>query len=154
MRYREGAPRTFDVDEMIELWKTGEWSYSALARKYGKDHTTIMHHIKRVGLWIPKPVLVIVRPRKKRTAYFLPPPVIVPPQTPHKYDHLLYEQEPNKGKTYAQYLKEAKKGKKGKIYRQIAPYRSVRQAPNFDIPTEKKRSWHYTESDILDEGYL
>lgn len=43
----------FDLSEMLELRKSG-WSTLALGRRYGKDHTTILHHCKKRGIEPPQ----------------------------------------------------------------------------------------------------
>lgn len=34
---------TYDLEEMFELRRKG-WSYKSLGKKYGRDHSTIVHH--------------------------------------------------------------------------------------------------------------
>lgn len=92
----------YDVQEMLELYRTGEWTHVQLGEKYGKDRTTIMHHIKKAGIPTVK--------REKK-----PVPVKIGKQKPvksepvvDKYAHV-YDPPVNKGKRYQDYLEEALK---------------------------------------------
>jgi hypothetical protein len=103
-----GRPYTFDVMEMLELRAKG-WTYSELGRKYGKDHTTIMHSCKKFGVVpnqpvpaqrIPKvpsdPFQEEERPMKKKK------------KIQDKYAYI-FDEPVNPGKTYAQYMADARK---------------------------------------------
>ena len=37
-----------DIDNMLKLKNDG-WSFSKIGRKYKLHHTTVMHHLKRLG---------------------------------------------------------------------------------------------------------
>jgi hypothetical protein len=92
----------FDLHEMLNLRRSG-WSFSALGFKYGKDHTTIMHHCKKHGVVSQIPVYT--------SRGNVPRPMFIEEVRknfiPGKYDEYL-SQPTNPGKTYKQYLAEAK----------------------------------------------
>ncbi len=115
-----GRPYTFDVNEMLKLRAMG-WGFSELGRKYGKDHTTIMYHCQKFGVvaFEPPPLMpniewiveretdnIFTRQQKGRS----------------KYDYLLLEADGkiNEGKSYKQYIEDAKKQKDGQWYRLYA----------------------------------
>lgn len=168
---------TFDVEAMLELWKTGKYTYNELARRFKKDHTTIMHHVKKAGLWvpmIPQPRILDCAGGGEKTKFnrglfnadplrvhdnsILNRPLKVPeikaPPVVHKYDHLLYEDVNTKTKTYAQYLAQAKKRKGGKWYRQFAPYRGIQRSTAAGTSTRPPRSKNYTEDlDVVPDEF-
>ena len=99
---------------MFELRMKG-WSYSALGRMFHKDHTTIMYHCQKFGIVFNKPTPI-------EDIFFIEEqesePLPLP--KPHKYDYLFEKDGPiNKGKTYAQYIEDAKKQKYGHWYRVV-----------------------------------
>lgn len=100
----------FDLQEMLALYATGEWSSAALGRKYGKDHTTILHHAKKAGI-VPDPNAS----RRKRvappSAKFMIPQRAKSKLAPPVVDKYAYLFDPpiNPGKTYAEYQAEALK---------------------------------------------
>lgn len=91
---------------MIQLRKEG-WGYSALGRKFSKDHTTIMYHCIRLGLGTSKKGREELTSEGVRAYLLRKNGDTPPPKKVHKYDHLLYEQNVNPGKSYKEYLKEA-----------------------------------------------
>lgn len=93
----------FDLMEMFVLRRAG-WSYSSLGRKYRKDHTTIMHHCKKHAV---VPLVPVFNPRENNMK-MIPVMVVEKRFVPGKYDAYLAQQT-NPGKSYKQYLAEAKK---------------------------------------------
>jgi hypothetical protein len=98
---------------MLELRVLG-WSYSKLGRYFHKDHTTIIYHCVKWGIVpfkLPPPVPEIefedvVSYKKKKKE----------PRTFYKYSVLLDDEQDgpiNPGKSYKQYLEDAKKQKHG-----------------------------------------
>lgn len=96
---KAGPPYTFDVNEMLVLRSQG-MSYTALGRKYGKDHTTIMYHCRRFGITPPRKPLAY-----KREKVYIDPAYIPPP--PHKYDSI-WNEKINPGHSYKYLLKKAR----------------------------------------------
>lgn len=94
---------------MLELRKQG-WSYSALGRRYGKDHTTILYHCEKANVAPEVPVViqktfknekiinVAIEPKEKE--------IPKPPPKPDKYANIISPKE-KKLRSYASYLKEA-----------------------------------------------
>lgn len=97
----------FDIERMITLRVEG-WSFSALGREFGKDHTTMMYHCKR--LRVPSPETVRVMQRRGdgdiviRTIKAVR--VIPPEPKRYRYDDILEEKTPP-ARSYKSYLKEA-----------------------------------------------
>lgn len=104
-----GRPYTFDVMEMLELRAQG-WTFAALGRKYGKDHTTIIHSCKKFSVVPNQPV------RNERIKKGLPGSFQMEEKSvlkkkkriQDKYAYI-FDEPVNPGKTYEQYLAEAKK---------------------------------------------
>ena len=100
-------PITFDIHEMIQLFASGTWTYSALGRRYGKDHTSIMHHVKKLGLVKHQPIPPQVQQMK--FVIEVPEEEILAARVAPKYQHLLEESRACPGKSYKEYLAEALK---------------------------------------------
>ncbi len=87
------------VTEMVTLHLLG-WSSVSLGKKFGKDHTTILHHLRKCGI-----------PADHRRPTYEPTEeeigaieiFVQAEPTPIKYAHLLMEKI-NQGKSYSQYL--------------------------------------------------
>lgn len=113
----------YDIEEMFSLRRAG-WSYSALGRKYGKDHTTIMYHCNEHGV-VPEvpvkpfrnPVRAFVKALEKRrpfvwdkeTKKFIDPSQAkIEPPAPKvdKYAEII-SPKTKKPRSYASLLKEA-----------------------------------------------
>ena len=114
------------------MLRASGWSLSRLARKYKKDHTTILYHCQKWGVVQFQPPRTIpemefeAREVQKRKAN---PKQVVP----HKYDYLLTKDGPiNEGKSYKEYLEDAKKQKDGAQW-----YRLYARSTNFQ---EEKRA--------------
>jgi len=104
----------FDLQLMIDLRNSDpiKWNYSALGRYFKRDHTTIMYHFRRLGMATGKQRgvemyklrgLETLSQYKKRQAL-----AIIQPVSIHKYD-FIFTEKLNPGKTYKEYLAEAKK---------------------------------------------
>lgn len=91
---------------MIQLRKEG-WGYSALGKKFSKDHTTIMYHCIRLGLGTSKKGRGELTSDGVKEYLLRKNGITPPPRKVHKYDYLLYEKNVNPGKSYKEYLKEA-----------------------------------------------
>jgi len=104
-----GRPYTFDVMEMLDLRSQG-WSYSALGRKYGKDHTTIMHSCKKFGVVPNKPIPVQEEKPKNGVAdtFYEEEKPVVKRNIQDKYAHI-WDEPVNPGKTYEEYMADARK---------------------------------------------
>lgn len=112
-----GRPVGFDLEEMLELRRKG-WSFKALGFKYGKDHTTMVHHCHRNNV---HPEGREFRKPKRRILKRIKPVKVVPkiekpvwkpkPQEPKvdKYAEVYDYQERPSTRSYASYLKEALK---------------------------------------------
>lgn len=147
---------TFDIREMIKLRSEG-WGYSALARRYKKDHSTIIYHCQRLNVKqnellpedLAKKEFLIeladttsgraVKERKIKS-------LVLP-----KYAYLM-DEPVNRGKTYKEYLAEALKRPIEKRYHDIY-YR------NFGVTRlaqhqEEERSEDYFPDSGMDEGQL
>ncbi len=121
---KAGPPYTFDVEKMLQMRKDQNLSYSELGRIFHKDHTTIMYHCLKWGAGNPERVAkrgmrILVMPGEEYFEYdeskFT--------QKERKYDYLFDEGPINKGKTYKQYLEDAKKQKTaGGWYRLFAKH--------------------------------
>lgn len=110
---------SFDIVRMIELRKLG-WAYSALAREFGKDHTTIMYHCRRLGLGTKdeeRKTLI----EKGMREYELRNNVRwgQKARKVYKYDYLLMEENVNPGKSYKEYLTESLRRPVEKRYYEI-----------------------------------
>jgi hypothetical protein len=94
-----GRPYTFDVMEMLELRRQGA-TYSELGRKYGKDHTTIMHSCKKFGV-VPNMPMPQVNSLKKaiNTPFNEEDRPIVKRNIQDKYAHI-FDEPVCEGKTY------------------------------------------------------
>lgn len=89
---------------MIELRLSG-WSYSSLGREFGKEHTTIMYHCKRL--------IESERPTRLEEEEYSDNPLklcVVP-----KYAYLM-DEKLCEGKTYKEYLAESLKRPAEKHY--------------------------------------
>lgn len=103
-----GRPYTFDVMEMLELRRQGV-SYSELGRKYGKDHTTIMHSCKKFGVVPNTPMPQGINLKKASdTPLNEEEEPVVKLNIQDKYAYI-FDQAVNPGKTYQEYLAEARK---------------------------------------------
>ncbi len=102
MAHPFGRSLTFDIRAMLELRAMGV-SYSELGRKFHKDHTTIMHHCVKYGVYPSHPATTEV-PAIKWQYYVEPEPVYEAPVP--KYAHLI-EEDAGRNKTYKQYLAES-----------------------------------------------
>lgn len=130
---KEISRMNYDLEEMLELRRQG-WTTPALGARYGKDHTTILHHCRKHGVEPParsgaatKQVIPgicahcekeIENHRRKKfcsrdclIASFAKPvkwqPKIHVPS--HKYIHIIDEPEQTRGHDYSWYLDQAKK---------------------------------------------
>lgn len=139
---------SFDITLMLEMYRTGKWTYKGLARYFDKDHTTIMYHVRRAGMPTMYQNIVPSKVKKRKprvidlaAVRYQPPVPVIPPHKPHKYDYLLYETDTIKApKSYAVLLREAKARKSGGWYRTFAPYHGVRRIAVTEVSQEKKRS--------------
>lgn len=109
----------YNIEEMIHLWRNEGWSFSALARRYNRDHTTILSQIRRQVPdeyleWHNKRTTKKLKPKDKRIKVRLfgadsglnhhPDPEIVEAQR----EHLLDAEGPiNYGKSYKEYVAES-----------------------------------------------
>ena len=103
----------WDLKEMLELWLAG-WSYSDLGKRYGRDHSTIMHHIQKkfpVEYENRKVNRVALPYRGKRvSADERRKRILERKDVAPQYAHLMrYDDDINEGKSYTEYLKEALK---------------------------------------------
>lgn len=117
---------TYDLIEMLQLRGKG-WSYQELAVRYERERTTLLHQGKKWGVEVgcvvvadPDgfPVVIgfddtiidknkrVAAPILKKTVNEMKGKKI--PVKISKYQHL-FEDQINPGKSYAQYVKEAKK---------------------------------------------
>ncbi len=55
---------------ILEMHKAG-YAYASIGRFLEKDHTTILHHIKELGVWKPSKVFLTPKQIKEREAYKL-----------------------------------------------------------------------------------
>jgi hypothetical protein len=109
------------LPECAALYATGEWTSVTLGRKYGKDHSTILHHMKKLGI-VPDPDATARRlerspshrgkkMRVKFSAKLLKhhecQPKVKRAPVADKYAYLFAPDVINRGKTYAEYLAEA-----------------------------------------------
>ncbi len=67
-----------DLKDILSLFRSGKYKAIEIARKYGKDHSTIHHHLKKAGL--------LLKVKKNRT---------VKPQI---------DESLNSGSSYAEYV--------------------------------------------------
>ena len=102
----------FNLEEMFELRRAG-WSYSALGRKYGKDHTTILFHCEKHNVAPEMPLQARIRPAtasevvEKIKLHQEPPKAVQKPKE-DKYANILYPKT-KPGRNYKSYLKKAMK---------------------------------------------
>lgn len=113
-------PITFDIKQMVKLRILG-WSYSALAKKFKKDHTTIIYHCQRLGVktkqQLEQEQMDTIDGLFIREGF--PEEIeLPPPKVAHKYAHLL-EEKLNPGKRYQDYLADALKRPVEKRYHDI-----------------------------------
>lgn len=103
---REIKRMNFDLHEMFSFRRAG-WSYSDLGRKYGKDHSTIMHHCRKYGI-VAEVLISRRKPRILKKRQGVLPKVKKSPTVPKtdKYAHILYPPT-KKARSYKSYLKEA-----------------------------------------------
>ncbi len=109
-----GPQYTFNVNKMLELRVLG-WSYSALGRRFHKDHTTIMYHCSKwkiVPLKQPPPIPQMQFNTEDRTFTEAPePPRAFKYPDPFERDGRI-----NPGKSYKEYLKDSLKRKTERNY--------------------------------------
>lgn len=102
----------FNLREMLQLRGEG-WSYSALGRKYNKDHTTILYHCLRLGVAKNQPPSLASIQEMERLKINEQGEIeeeeeeeeVVIPRVAPKYAYLV-DEEVNRGKMYHEYLKE------------------------------------------------
>lgn len=88
------------LKEILRLHNLG-WPSNKIGRKFGKDHSTILYHLRKLG----------VAPRGR--GYYPPAPlqnIVVSLGNYNKYDYL-FNEPVNQGKTYKEYLKASGKSK-------------------------------------------
>jgi hypothetical protein len=103
-----GRPYTFDVMEMLELRRQGS-TYSELGRKYGKDHTTIMHSCKKFGVFPNMPMPQVIKLKKGIDKLFLDDEKpVVHRNIQDKYAYI-FDEPVNPGKSYEEYMADARK---------------------------------------------
>ena len=136
MRNKPHRDTTFNVREMLSLYIAGA-TLVDLGHKYHKDHTTILYHCKKWGVAgnihsttykRSESVTVgtlpdIIFSEKETQPDYQPPPK---KPKPHKYDDLLNEKT-QPGKSYQQYLKEARE--RDVWYRTYTPEHHLTSAP-------------------------
>lgn len=118
---RYSSRMDYDMIEMLTL-RTQYWSSTRLARKYGKDHSTILHHCKRYGAYPGGPVPTVLVPAQRvwesleeETIDKRPPK----PLSTYKYAYL-FDEPINVGKlSYREYEKEALKRPAEAAYRKM-----------------------------------
>ena len=124
-----GRKNTFDVNEMLALRKAG-WTLPRLALAYSVDHSTILYHCQKHDVKPETNVRIGIEPKErlpKVTKFEVPtvrerPVKVEPtPDLPPKYAHLLDTHE-NKGKSYKEYLKDAKARPRGALRPWIKNY--------------------------------
>lgn len=110
---KHGPQYTFNVNKALEMRVLG-WTYSAIARHFHKDHTTIMYHCLKWGIkpfQTPPPVPEITFEDQESYKKKKSPPL---QQKEYKYQYLFDQDGPiNEGKPYQEYLQDAKKQQSG-----------------------------------------
>ena len=92
-----------ELQDICDRYLKGETLVS-IGSIYGKDRTTIMHWLKKCGVYHKLGRVMPKIEQKKKPKRKLKPV----PKPKNKYDHLIFERV-NPGKTYEEYLRDEKR---------------------------------------------